>query len=85
MIGTVPTNQPLRRLNHPDLVFRSDKEKWDAVVNDIEEMNRSGRPILALQGHGEDVTSVKIANSYFLKVGSDGTIIHSTPKIIGHD
>src|SRR5262249_8815188 len=45
-VVAIPTNKPLRRLNHPDLVFRSDKEKWEAVVNEIEEMNRSGRPIL---------------------------------------
>src|SRR5206468_3046509 len=34
----IPTNMPLRRINHRDLVFRTDREKWDAVVNEIEEM-----------------------------------------------
>jgi preprotein translocase subunit SecA len=42
----IPTNKPLRRINHRDLVYRTEKEKWDAVVNEIEEMHRTGRPIL---------------------------------------
>jgi preprotein translocase subunit SecA len=42
----IPTNMPLVRLNHPDLVFCSEKEKWEAVIEEIEEVHRSGRPIL---------------------------------------
>ena len=42
----IPTNKPLRRVNHPDLVYRTEKEKWDAVVEEIEEVHKTGRPIL---------------------------------------
>jgi preprotein translocase subunit SecA len=45
-VVAIPTNMPLARLNHPDLVFKSDKDKWDAVVNEIVEEHKSGRPIL---------------------------------------
>jgi preprotein translocase subunit SecA len=45
-VVAIPTNKPLRRVNAKDLVYRTDKEKWDAVVNEIEEYHRSGRPIL---------------------------------------
>ncbi len=46
-VVAIPTNRPLVRLNHPDLVFKSDKDKWDAVVKEITEVHKTtGRPIL---------------------------------------
>jgi preprotein translocase subunit SecA len=45
-VVAVPTNMPLLRVNNPDLVYKSEKEKWDAVVNEIVEVHQSGRPIL---------------------------------------
>ncbi|MCH9033506.1 MAG: preprotein translocase subunit SecA, partial [Planctomycetes bacterium] len=43
---SVPTNMPLLRVNHTDVIFRSEKEKWTAVVDEIREVNKTGRPIL---------------------------------------
>ena len=34
------------RKDYPDLVFRTEKEKWEAVVKEIEELHRIGRPVL---------------------------------------
>lgn len=45
-VVAIPTNKPLRRVNSPDLVFLSDKDKWDAIVNEIVEVHNQGRPIL---------------------------------------
>jgi preprotein translocase subunit SecA len=45
-VVAIPTNKPMRRVNAKDLVYRTDKEKWDAVVNEVEETHKSGRPIL---------------------------------------
>ncbi len=42
----VPTNMPMLRKEHPDLVYKSDAEKWDAVVEEIAEIHKTGRPIL---------------------------------------
>jgi preprotein translocase subunit SecA len=42
----IPTNKPLVRVNHPDVIFRSEKEKWKAVVDEVTEVSRSGRPVL---------------------------------------
>jgi preprotein translocase subunit SecA len=36
----VPTNQPLRRVNHADMIFRSGREKYEAIVEEIDRMNR---------------------------------------------
>src|SRR5258708_25588255 len=42
----IPTNKPLIRVNQADVVFRSETEKWHAVVEEIVEVNASGRPQL---------------------------------------
>ena len=42
----IPTNRPLSRINHPDVVFRSEKEKWKAVEEELLDVHKSGRPIL---------------------------------------
>ena len=36
----IPTNKPLQRLNYPDVIYRSEKEKYDAIVDEIERMNK---------------------------------------------
>src|SRR5439155_488836 len=42
----IPTNKPLIRVNSPDVIFRTEKEKWDAVVDEIVDVNKTGRPML---------------------------------------
>jgi preprotein translocase subunit SecA len=45
-VVAVPTHRPLRRVNAPDLIYKTHKEKWDAVVEEIAEVAKTGRPIL---------------------------------------
>ncbi len=45
-VVVIPTNKPLRRINYPDVVFRTQKEKFNAVVDEIEELYKKGRPVL---------------------------------------
>jgi preprotein translocase subunit SecA len=42
----IPTNKPLIRVNSPDLIYRTEREKWTAVVDEIVEVNKAGRPML---------------------------------------
>jgi preprotein translocase subunit SecA len=42
----VPTNRELRRLEEPDTVYRTEREKYEAIVNDILEKQTQGRPVL---------------------------------------
>ncbi len=43
---SIPTNMPLIRVNHADVIFRTEKEKWSAVVEEIAEVHDGGRPML---------------------------------------
>src|SRR6476660_3260525 len=45
-VVVIPPNRPLRRLENPDLVFRTEREKWDAIVTEIIEEHTKGRPVL---------------------------------------
>jgi len=36
----IPTNRPLRRLEHPDVIYRTEREKFKAVADEVEQMHR---------------------------------------------
>ena len=42
----IPTNRVLQRVEEPDTVYRTEKEKFDAIVTDIIEKQTLGRPVL---------------------------------------
>ncbi len=42
----IPTHKPIARDDFADLVFRSEKSKWNAVIEDIIHQNSIGRPVL---------------------------------------
>jgi len=43
---SVPSNRPLRRFNRPDLVFGTDKEKYEAICEEVVRAHQTGRPVL---------------------------------------
>jgi len=45
-VMVIPTNRPLRRIEEPDTVYRTEKEKYEAIVADITEQQAKGRPTL---------------------------------------
>jgi preprotein translocase subunit SecA len=45
-VVAIPTNRPLQRINAPDLVYKNDGDKWNAVVEEVVEVAKTGRPIL---------------------------------------
>jgi preprotein translocase subunit SecA len=42
----VPTNRELRRIEEPDAVYRTEREKYEAIVQDIIDQQKAGRPVL---------------------------------------
>jgi len=45
-VMVIPTNKPLIRTTYPDVVYRTEGEKFRAVVEEIVELNEVGRPVL---------------------------------------
>ncbi len=45
-VVAIPTHMPMIREDYPDLVFRSERAKFDAVVEEIVEAHNDGQPVL---------------------------------------
>ncbi len=45
-IVVIPTNKPMRRLENSDVVFRTEKEKYNAVADNIAELHAKRQPVL---------------------------------------
>ncbi|MBR5371300.1 MAG: preprotein translocase subunit SecA [Oscillospiraceae bacterium] len=43
---SIPTNRPVIRIDQPDLIFRTEKAKYDAIINQIIECHEKGQPVL---------------------------------------
>ena len=42
----IPTNKPLIRTNYADVIYRTEKEKFKAAINEIAELYNAGKPVL---------------------------------------
>jgi preprotein translocase subunit SecA len=70
----IPTNKPLIRHEHDDVIYRTAKEKWSAAADEIAENIEKGRPVL--------VGTISIENSEHLsallrKRGIDHTVLNA--------
>jgi len=45
-VVVIPTNRPIRRLDQEDVIYRTKREKFNSVIDEIEELYKSGRPVL---------------------------------------
>ncbi|WP_456397642.1 preprotein translocase subunit SecA [Desulfurobacterium sp.] len=45
-VVVIPTNKPVIRKDHPDVIYKTMKAKYDAVVKEIEKNYKRGRPVL---------------------------------------
>ena len=45
-VVTIPTNRTLIRVSLPDIIYRSEKEKFQAIIEEAARLHRTGRPIL---------------------------------------
>lgn len=54
-VVVIPTNRPIQRNDKQDLVFKTNREKYNAVIEEIENLTSAGRPVLV------GTTSVEIS------------------------
>ncbi len=57
-VVSIPTHRPMIRLDHPDVIYKTEKAKFDAVIEDIAERHATGQPVL--------VGTVSVENSEIL-------------------
>ena len=73
-VVVIPTNRPISRKDHEDLVYKTAREKYNAVIDDIISLRDQGRPILV------GTTSVEISEllSRMLKMrGIDHNVLNA--------
>ncbi len=56
-VVVIPTNRPLVRDDSDDVVYKTKREKYNAVINEIEEMRKANRPVLV------GTTSVEVSET----------------------
>jgi preprotein translocase subunit SecA len=57
-VVTIPTHRPMIRIDHPDVIYKTEKAKFNAVIEDIAERHATGQPVL--------VGTVSVENSEIL-------------------
>ena len=57
-VRVVPTNKPMIRTDHEDVVYKTEREKFEAAATELEELHKKGQPVL--------VGTVSIAKSEVL-------------------
>ena len=77
-VVVIPPNKPMIRLDHPDVVYKSEREKFNAVIDDITECHSHGQPVL--------VGTISVEKSEHLsKLLKRKGIKHSVLNAVNHE
>ncbi len=74
----VPTHLPMVRKDHPDMIYKTERAKYDAVVNEIADNYKKGRPVLV------GTTSIE-KNEYLSKLLTQKAIPHELLNAKNHE
>ncbi|MGD8251055.1 MAG: preprotein translocase subunit SecA [Desulfobacterales bacterium] len=77
-VVVIPTNKSMIRKDYPDVIYQTRKEKFDAAIEEILELNRSGQPVLV------GTVSIDISESFSKKLKKRG-IPHSVLNAKNHE
>jgi len=81
-VHSVPTHRPMVRVDHPDVIYRTLNEKWDAVVQEIKQLHDKGQPVLI--GTVSVENSEKIADR-LRKFGVKYNVLNAKPENAGRE
>ncbi|MBI5518631.1 MAG: preprotein translocase subunit SecA [Desulfovibrio sp.] len=45
-VTVIPTNRPMVRIDHPDMIFKTQREKFNAIAEEIADCHKRGQPVL---------------------------------------
>jgi preprotein translocase subunit SecA len=45
-VVVIPTYKPMIRIDHPDVIYRTEEEKWEAAAEEIANLHKKGQPVL---------------------------------------
>jgi preprotein translocase subunit SecA len=81
-VAVIPTNQEMVRKDFSDVIYRTEREKWDAVVKEIKELHEKGQPVL--------VGTVSVENSEMIsarlkKLRVPHNVLNAKPEHAGRE
>jgi preprotein translocase subunit SecA len=74
-VVTIPTNRPVVRADHEDRVYRTEREKWENIIEEIKDTSDKGRPVLV--GTTSVEKSEMLANMLKRKYGIDHEVLNA--------
>ena len=77
-VAVIPTNMPMVRNDFPDAIYKTRREKFDAVLEEIIELNKLGQPVLV------GTISIDVSESFSKKLKKRG-IKHSVLNAKNHE
>ncbi|MEP7342925.1 MAG: preprotein translocase subunit SecA [Acidobacteriota bacterium] len=81
-VASVPTHRPMVRTDHPDMIYRTLEEKWEAVAEEIKELYEKGQPVLV--GTVSVETSELISNQ-LKRMGVKHNVLNAKPENAGRE
>src|SRR5262245_42049110 len=76
-VAVVPTNRSMVRKDFSDVIYRTEREKWDAVVNEIKELHEKGQPVLV---GTVSVESSEMLSSRLKKIKVPHNVLNAKPE-----
>jgi preprotein translocase subunit SecA len=81
-VASIPTHRPMVRTDHPDMIYRTMSEKWDAVAEEIKTLHEKGQPVL--------VGTVSVENSELIaqrlkRSGVKHNVLNAKPENAGRE
>jgi preprotein translocase subunit SecA len=81
-VTSIPTHRNMVRKDNPDVIYRTLEEKWDAVVEEIEDLHRKGQPVL--------VGTISVENSERISerlkhLGIKHNVLNAKPENAGRE
>ncbi|MEK7178641.1 MAG: preprotein translocase subunit SecA, partial [Patescibacteria group bacterium] len=73
-VVTVPTNKPMKRADHNDLIFQTENGKITAVVRKVKELHEKGQPVLIGTA---SIEKNELFSAYFEKEGVSHTVLNA--------
>jgi preprotein translocase subunit SecA len=65
-VMVIPTNKPMIRIDYPDVIYKSKKEKYEAALDEIGALHEKGQPVLV------GTISIDVSESLSKKLGKRG-------------
>jgi preprotein translocase subunit SecA len=81
-VNVIPTHMPMVRKDYSDVIFRTAEEKWDAVVEEIQDIHKKGQPSL--------VGTISVENSEMIsrrlkKINIPHNVLNAKPENAGRE